>query len=224
MMRSGFGLSAGVLSLFLFSPASQAVDQTFIIPAGSNLHVQLTVTASTKTNQSGDPWTGKVVEPIIAQGQEVVPAGSMAEGRITFVKPPGRAKGVGEMRLVLDKITTSEGLQYAVAAGLEDIQGAGDAKVKGEEGTIKGPGKSKKGTAVETGVGAGVGAAAGGIAAGGSGAEYGAIIGAAGGLLHSMLKHHKDIVIPQGTELTFVISRNIPGKKAPDSADASNPR
>ncbi len=209
--------SLAVLSLLVavLSPALFAQDKPPTIPAGTALHVRTTVTVSTKTNQNGDPWTGKVIEPIFANGQEVVPSGSLVEGRVTFVKPPGRAKGVGEMRLVIDRISTLEGLQYSVSAGLEDVQGAGDAKVRGEEGTIKGPGKSKKGTAVETGVGAGVGAAAGGIAAGSEGALYGAGIGAAAGILHNLLKHHKDVIIPQGTELTFVISRTIAGKQAP---------
>lgn len=197
----------------LFPVFSRAADKLPTLPAGTTLQVQLTVTVSTKTSQNGDPWTGKVVEPIIAEGQEIVPPGSMAEGRVTFVKPPGRAKGVGEMRLVLDSIRTLDGLQYSVAASLEDVQGAGDAKLGGEEGTIKGPGKSKKGTAVETGVDAGVGAGVGAIAHGGSGALYGAGIGAAAGLIHNMLKRHKDVIVPQGSELTFTIARNIPARK-----------
>jgi hypothetical protein len=85
--------------------------------------------------------------------------------------------------------------------------------VKDEEGTIKASGKSKKGAAVETGVGAGVGAGAGAIGAGGSGALYGAGIGAAAGLIHTLFKRHKDIILPQGTELTFVIQRTTTAKR-----------
>jgi hypothetical protein len=204
----------------LVSPTSStAADDTFTIPAGTNLQVRLTTTLSTRTNQNGDPWTGNVVEPVFAKGQEVIPSGSRVEGRVSLVRPPGRAKGVAEMRLVPERITTPDDTKFAISAGLEDVQGAPGAKIAGEEGTIKGPGKSKKGAAKETGVETGVGAGVGAIAAGGTGALYGAVIGAAAGGLHTLLKRHKDIVLPQGTELTLVINRDTTYKKAASTPD-----
>jgi hypothetical protein len=40
-------------------------------------------------------------------------------------------------------------------------------------------------------------------------------IGAAAGLAHGLLKKHKEIVLPQGCEMTFVISRDTTAKKVP---------
>jgi hypothetical protein len=38
-------------------------------------------------------------------------------------------------------------------------------------------------------------------------------------VIHSIAKHHKDIILSQGTELTFVISRDVTAKKVvPPSA------
>lgn len=221
MKRQMFNVLAGLFAAFVF-PALQAfAEENFTLPAGTTLHVRLTTTLSTRTNQNGDPWTGKVIEPIFAKGQEVIPADSTVEGRVTYVKPPGRAKGVAEMRLIAETITTPGDLQFSIAAGLEDAQGAEGAKVGGEEGTIKGPGKSKKGAAIETGVGAGAGAATGAIINGGSGALYGAAIGAGVMGIRNLLKHHKDIVVPQGTELTFVIARTTAAKKITQPAESS---
>jgi type IV secretion system protein VirB10 len=214
-MRS---LLAGLAGVAIFPALALGAKDTLTIPAGSTLHVRLTTTLSTRTNQNGDPWTGQVLEPIIANSEEAVPAGSTVEGRVTFVKEPGKVKGVGEMRLVAETITTLEGTQWSIAAGLEDAQGADGAKVSGEEGTIKGP-SSKKGDAIGVGVGAGVGAAAGGIAMGGKGALYGAGIGAAATLIRGLFKRGKDIILPQGTELTFVISRTTNAKKIAQPAD-----
>jgi len=199
--------------------AISADEETVTLPAGSTLQVRLMTTLSTRTNQNGDPFSGRVVEPIIYEGAEVVPAGSVLEGRVAFVKQPGRVKGVGEMRLVAETITTPEDVKFTLVAGLEDAQGAEGARVKDEEGTIKGPGKSKKGAAVESGVGAGAGAAVGAIGAGGSGALYGAGIGAAAGLIHTLFKRHKDIILPQGTELTFVIERTTTAKRVVKPAE-----
>ncbi len=123
------------------------------------------------------------------------------------------------MRLTPEKITTPDEAKFSISAGLQDAQGAEGAKVAGEEGTIKGSGKSKKGEAIETGVGAGAGAGVGAIADGGNGALYGAAIGAGAGLIHSIMKRHKDIVLPQGTELTFVINRTITAKRPPQTPD-----
>ncbi len=210
---------AGLVGALVFPLLSTGADDTFTIPAGASLQVRLTTTLSTRTNQNGDPWIGNVVEPVFANGQEVIPTGSTVEGRVSLVRPPGRAKGVAEMRLVPERITTPDGVKFAISAGLEDVQGAPGAKIAGEEGTIKGSGKSKKGAAIETGVGAGAGAGVGAIADGGAGALYGAAIGAAAGGLHTLLKRHKDIVLPQGTELTLVINRNTTFKKAASTPD-----
>jgi type IV secretion system protein VirB10 len=189
---------------------SFAGDDAITLPAGSELHVQLITTLSSKTSDTGDMWTGKVVEPIFGKGGEIVPDGSTVDGHITYLKGPGRVKGKGEMRLVADSISTPDKSKYEIVASLEDAKGG---NVKDEEGTLQGPGKSKKGTAVETGVGGAAGAGVGAIAHGGTGALYGAGIGAMAGLVHGALKKGKDIIVPAGTEMTFVISRDTTAKK-----------
>lgn len=69
-------------------------------------------------------------------------------------------------------------------------------------------------------MGAAAGAGAGAIAAGGTGALYGAGIGMVAGLIHNLHKRHKDILLSQGTELTFVISRDVAGKKGSPASPA----
>ena len=204
--------TAGLTAILVISTMSFAGDDAITLPAGTELQVELITTLSSKTNDTGDLWTGKVVEPIFGHGGEIVPDGSIVDGHITYVKGPGRVKGKGEMRLVADSISTPDKSKYEIVASLEDAKGG---NVKDEEGTLQGPGKSKKGTEVETGVGAAAGAGVGAIAHGGTGALYGAGIGAMAGLAHGVLKKGKDIVVPQGTEMTFVISRDTIAKKVP---------
>jgi type IV secretion system protein VirB10 len=204
--------TAGLAAMLVISAMSFAADDAITLPAGSELHVQLITTLSSKTNETGDLWTGKVVEPIFGKGGEIVPEGSTVDGHITYVKAPGRVKGKGEMRLIVDSISTPDSSKYNIVASLKDASGT---KVKDEEGTMQGPGKDGKGTAVETGVGAAAGAGVGAIAHGGTGALYGAGIGAMAGLAHRILKKGKDIVLPSGTEMTFVISRDTTAKKVP---------
>lgn len=210
------------LAAVLILPAlARGADADVTLPAGTVIETRLTTLLSSKTSENGDPFTASIVEPIFSGGQEVVPAGSTLEGHVTYVKEPGRVKGKAEMRLVADKIITPDDGEFSLTAGLESAEGAERAKVSGEEGTIKGPGKSTKGTAVDAGVGAGIGAGVGAIAAGGTGSLYGLGIGAVTGIVRNMGKKHKDIVLPQGTELTFVVSRATTAKKMSQPAEAS---
>jgi hypothetical protein len=198
-------------------PAGVAADEgsNIPLPAGTELQVRLTSALSTKNSDNGDPWVGRVIEPIFAQGREVVPASSRVDGHITYLKPAGRTVGTGEMRIVADTITTPGEGTFTIVASLEDAQGADGAKVKDEEGTIKGPGKDAKGAAKEAGIGAAVGAGVGVMTAGGTGALYGAGIGVVAAAIHSLAKKHKGVVLPPGTEMTFVLSRASLSKQVP---------
>jgi len=193
------------------------------IPAGTSLEVELTTTVSSKSNQTGDLFTGKVTEPVISHGEEVVPESSIVQGHITFLKPPGRAKGRAEMRLVLDSIKTPDGEKYAIAAALQDAKGPDGTTVK-DEGTVVGPGKDTKKAAEESGIAAAAGAGVGAIAAGGSGALYGAAIGAVVGVVHTLAKHHGDVVLDPGTEVSFLIPRAVVASKSttPDALVVPN--
>lgn len=208
MKKSRF--TASLVAVLVISTLSFAADDAITLPAGSELHVELITTLSSKTNETGDLWTGKVVEPIFGKGGEIVPDGSTVDGHVVYVKSSGRVKDKGEMRLIVDSISTPDASKYNIVASLQDAQGT---KVKDEEGTMQGPGKDKKGTAEEAGVGAAAGAGVGAIAHGGTGALYGMGIGAAAALAHGLLKKRKELVLPQGCEMTFVISRDTTTQK-----------
>lgn len=209
-------LVAATISLaFILSAAFpalvKAADEGPKLPKGTSLEMTLTTTLSSKANDNGDPFTAEISEPVFGGGEEIIPAGSIVEGRISFLKPPGRATGKAEMRLTPEKVTTKAGLQFNIAAALTDAKG--DVKLNGDEGTLEGPGKDKKKAAKEAGIGAGGGAAIGGIADGGTGALYGAAAGLGAAIIHTVLKKHGNIVVPQGTELTYVVSRDTVGQK-----------
>lgn len=176
------------------------------IPSGTQIDVRLTTTLSSSANQQGDPFLAEVEQPIFAKGQEIVPAGSTLRGHVTFVLPPGRVKGKAEMRLVADSVITKDGKQYVFSGQLGSLTSDNGVKMKGNEGTLEGPGKSAKDAAKDSGIGAAVGAGVGAIGDGGTGALYGAGIGAAAMAIRSLAKHHKNVVLNAGTELTFVLS------------------
>lgn len=201
-------------STLLLIPALLAASSDDVtLPAGTTIRTQLTLALSSKTNETGDHFTAEVTEPIFVGGQETIPSGSTVDGRITMVEKPGRAKGVAEMRLTPETITTPDGRQYSISAALQNADGAPGVRLADNEGTLKGEGKDKKKAAEESGIGAGAGAGIGAIAGGGAGALEGAGIGAAAAVIHNVLKHHKDLRVPSGTELDFVLNRATVAKK-----------
>jgi len=139
------------------------------------------------------------------------------------VKPPGRATGKGEMRLVAETVSITDHGTFTIVALLKNAADNNGTKVKDAEGTVEGPGKSNTSMAKEAGIGAAVGAGVGSIADGGKGALYGAAIGAMAGVVHTMAKKHQGALLPPGTELTFVLNQTYLTKhvKPPPSADSS---
>ncbi|TAM80547.1 MAG: hypothetical protein EPN47_14895 [Acidobacteria bacterium] len=207
-----------------------------LLPAGSSLHVRLQTTLTSKTNKTGDKFTGYVEQPVIANGKEIVPVGSLVDGHIVMVKNSKRVKGVGQMRIVLDDITTENGDEFLLNGSLEEAQGSPCAKTASDsEGTLKGCGKSGKdalkGAAIAGAMGAGAGATVGmgheiecnyygncGGPSFGADVGYGAAIGAGAALIYNVLKHEKPLVLLQGTHLTFVVDRSVTAKPMPASA------
>jgi hypothetical protein len=211
--------------------------QGLVLQAGSALHVRLQTTLTSKTNKTGDKFTGFVEQPVTTEGKIVVPRGSLVDGHIVFVKSSKRIKGVGQMRIVLDDITTEDGAEFLLNGTLEDAQGSPCAKSTNDaEGTIKGCGKSAKGAlkgaAIAGAMGAGAGATVGmgheidceyfgncGGPSFGADVGYGAAIGAGGALIYNVFKHEKPLVLLQGTHLTFIVDRNVGAREMPPSAN-----
>ena len=211
---------------FPFLSASPA--ESLGIPAGTTLRVRLDTTITSKTNQPGDTFSGMVKQAVVSGARTIVPQGSTVSGHIAFLKPAGRIKGKAQMRIVLDSVVTPDEEKYRLSSSLEDSRGGvcGNS-ANDDEGTIVGCGKSKKDAAKDAAIGGAMGAGAGATVGlgqtidcryygncGGPGLGgdvlYGAAIGAGTALLFDLFKHEKQIILVQGTELTFVVNRTVP--------------
>lgn len=223
--RTGLPLTLVTLGVILATAyrAWGADTDDIALPNGTELVVKLTNTLSNKGSEEGDPWVGKVAEPIFANGQEVIPADSTVRGHVTFLQPAGRATGKGEMRLVAETVSTAERGTFTIVAQLRNADDNTGSKIKDAEGTIQGPGKSDKSIAKEAGIGAAAGAAVGSMAHGGSGALYGMAIGAMAGVVHGIVKKHQGVLLPPGTELTFVLNQTFLTKRIAPPPRASSP-
>jgi len=187
---------------------SFARAETFSVPAGITIHCRLTQPLSTKLNFQGDPFRATVTEPYVVNGREVIPVGSTIEGRIAELTRPGRIRGVGELRLTVSQITFPDGRAFPLNAVLLSAYGAEGAKVKGEEGIVKGP-SSRLRDVEEIGLGMGGGGLVGTIIGGFHGAVIGGVIGGAAGLADTLRRRGKDLTLPTGTQLNYQLTREL---------------
>ncbi len=194
------------LAVLLSVPLARA--QSVAIPAGTVVNCRLLQTLSTKMNYQGDPFTATVTEAVVVSGRQVIPVGAMIEGHVVRMRRPGRIKGVGEMRLLAEKITFTDGRTMDVSAVLLNAYGAEGAEVVGEEGKIKGP-NSRKADLKEIGAGMGAGGVVGTIFGGLHGTVVGATVGGLVGVADRLRRRGVDLTLPSGTQLNYQLTRDL---------------
>jgi hypothetical protein len=142
-------------------PPARYVPTTITLPANTWVTVRLNEPLSSDRNQTGDAFTGTLLEPIVANGLLIARRGETVSGVVTEAKKAGRVSGVSHLKLELTGIQLADGRQIQVKTKLIDRRGntsyGRDALAIGAT-TAAG---AAIGAGVNGGVGAGVGAAAG---------------------------------------------------------------
>jgi hypothetical protein len=173
------------------SPQS-GMAQPMVIPAGTEIRVQLGQTLSTKASQTGDPFSGTVVSPVRVNGQTIIRSGARASGTVIEAKSQGRFKGQAVLAVRLDSVR-ADGRTYPVQTSRVERVEAG----KGKRSLLM------------TGGGAGLGALIGGLAGGGKGALIGGLLGGGGGAAGSAFTGNHDLVLPAESVLTFRLDHDV---------------
>lgn len=175
------------------------------VPAGTVLMVRLDTTLATFSNKAGDPFRGSITQPIVINGQTVIPAGSTVEGRVTKVVEPRRIAGRPTIGLLPEAVILPTGERYFLDATLTDTSIRGTNV--NSEGQFKGSTHDRHDT-IEEGGGTAGGMLIGGLIGGPPGILVGGIIGAGGTTAHWLAKH-RSAALPSGTELTLELNRPL---------------
>jgi hypothetical protein len=206
MQRGGIMVKRALSALVLFLVGAQlASGANDAAPSGSTLHCRLSQTLNTKLNFRGDTFTATVTEPLMVNGQAVIPYGSTLEGQLADVQRPGRVKGVGWMRLTVAQVKLPDGRSFPVNAVLMNAYGPKNVEVKGDEGRVDGPSAKAK-TALVIG-----GLAGGGAVVGLMFGQplVGMAVGGTVGLVDRMMKRGPDLTLPAGTLLDYQLTREL---------------
>jgi hypothetical protein len=145
------------------SPAPAAAAPARVrttVPSGTMVNVRLSEAIDVDASRSGQTFRAIVDDPVIVNGNIVIPRGAKAVLQAANVQQSGKMKGSDKITLKMNSIAFG-GMVYEVASQYVETKGKGEGKR----------------TARKVGGGAGLGAIIGGIAGGGEGAAIGAAVG-----------------------------------------------
>jgi hypothetical protein len=169
------------------------------IDQGTQLSVRLVDPIDSEKNQTGQTFHATLNNPLTADGEEVVPAGSDVVGHIAELKSAGKFAGQSVVVLQLDSITSGS-RTYNIQTDQYKKQGSSRGK----------------NTAEKVGGGAALGAIIGAIAGGGKGAAIGAAAGGGiGGGVQAATKSQQ-IKLPSETVLNFTLQAPVTVIQAPN--------
>ncbi len=120
-------------------PPQAAAPQPIVVPAGTRIRVRLGQTLSTKENQTGDSFSGVLVDSVRVNGQTVIPAGARARGVVTESKGLGKFKGQAVLAIRLDSVS-ADGRTYQVRTShVERVETGKRQAVRSIDGRRSGP-------------------------------------------------------------------------------------
>ncbi len=162
------------------------------IPTGTAITIRMIDSVDSNTARLGQTFRASIDEPVIVNGQTVIPRGADATAKLVEDQQSGKFQGRTVLTLVLTDISIN-GQMIDTTTGdvsqASNSRGARTAKVVG--GT--------------TALGAIIGA----LAGGGRGAAIGAASGAAVGGGAQVLTKGQQVKIPSETRLTFTLQQPI---------------
>ena len=172
--------------------ASSQAPAALSIPAGTPITVRLQESLSSASARPGERFEAVVDEPVIVDGQNVLPVGTPASGHVVVARRSGRLHHPGELGLTLDTVTIA---QQQVPLGTSDVVARGASHKKRNWAWIGG--------------GTGGGALIGALAGGAKGGLIGAGVGAAAGTTTAFLTGKKNVAFGAERRLRFRLRHDV---------------
>jgi hypothetical protein len=194
-----------VLSCIALLAGMAAAQTSSPVPAGTSLMVKLDTTLATFSNKAGDPFQARLTAPVVVNGQTLIPAGAIVEGRVTKVAEPRRISGKPTIGILAESLVLPTGEHLFLDATLVDTDIPGTDV--NQEGEFKGSGHDRR-DQMEVGGGAAGGMLIGGLIGGPPGIVIGGAVGAGSTGAHWLSKH-RSATLPAGTTLTMELKRPL---------------
>jgi hypothetical protein len=162
------------------------------IPSGTPITVRMIEKVDSRTAHLGQTFRASVDEPVLINGQTVIPRGADAVAKLVEDKESGKFEGKTVLTLALTDITINGQMIDTTTGNVSQASSSRGAR-----------------TAKVVGGATALGAIIGALAGGGRGAAIGAASGAAVGGGTEILTKGQQVKIPSETRLTFTLQQPI---------------
>jgi hypothetical protein len=183
------------------------VFATYTLPQSQYFRLRMNQSLNSQDSRMGDRFKATVVTPVYADGVEVVPAGSIVEGRVTGAYPARSRGREGRLSVAFDTVVVPDGTRYQLDGVLTELQDTRSGDVDAEN-EVSGRSSDKR-TIGYIGGGTAGGAVLGGVIGGAKGAGIGAAIGAGAGVAGVMLSKGHEAQLRSGTEVGMSTTKPI---------------
>jgi hypothetical protein len=173
-------------------PAPAPPASTMTIPSGTLLKVRMIDSVDSETSQLGQTFQASLDEPIMINGETVVPRGADVVAKLVEDKQSGKISGRTDLTLDLASIRVNGRMVDITTGEVTSSSGSRGAK-----------------SAKVIGGATAVGAVLGGIFGGGKGAAIGAASGAGAGGAVQVLTKGQRVKIPAETRLSFNLQNDL---------------
>jgi hypothetical protein len=179
----------------------------FTLPAGTVIRVKMDNGITSRSASVNDTFTTTVAAPVFIRSVQVIPAGTVIEGRVVKVGHAKRGGGAGFINISFETLKLGDGTTRKIAGEL----GAGEENDPADidAGDIDGSEGAPTASVGFIAGGAGAGALVGGLAKGGGGAVIGGAIGAGAGALASLLRKGEEATIATNAQLSVVLRQSV---------------
>lgn len=191
---------------------------------GTLIKARLRETLSTVATEPGSRFSAEVSEPVMQEGRVYIPAGSVVEGRVTWVSYGKRIGGRAAIHVEPERVTLPDGTEYKIHARVIDTSSWENTSVDNEGTIIRKD--NVKGTLAVGGLTTGGAVAAGAMLAGPAGALVGAGV-AAGATAIVWFKQDRQATLPKDLGVIFSLTAPLAVEPAhaalPATAGVANP-
>jgi len=163
-----------------------------LVPVGTTITIRMIDAVNSQQSRLGETFRGSVDEPLIVDGQTVIPRGADAITKLVEDQQSGKIEGKTVLTLVLQQVMVNGKMVDLTTGDVSQSSGSRGAK-----------------SAKVIGGTAALGAILGAIAGGGRGAAIGAGSGAAVGTGVQVLTKGQTVKIPSETRLTFTLQQPL---------------
>jgi hypothetical protein len=183
------------------------VFATYTLEQDQYFRLRMNQTLSSARSRMGDKFKATVVTPVYASGVEVVPAGSIVEGRVTSAVAARTRSREGQIAVAFDTLVLPDGTKHPLDGVLTELQDDRRGEVDAENEVS---GRSSETRSIGyIGGGTAGGAILGGVIGGAKGAGIGAVLGAGAGVAGVMLTKGNEAELRSGTEIGMITTRPI---------------